>query len=211
MGPRSIRRRTRGFCSEPALSGDQIGGLTDWDYEGRPIAYTEHTLWLTPGEPLRSRLRSIIVDLAARLDAVEFEPHVTVFCGPTNDAAARDLVRRIARETPPCELIAERLDHTGSFTKTLFVQFQELAAVRRIFETARAGSPPSNYVLNPHLSLLYKTLPAVTRQELSRTTDAPRGRYAFERIAMIETELPIEEDGPVRRWRKVCDEALAGR
>ncbi len=135
---------------------------------------------------------------------------MTVFCSPSNDAAARDLVLQIARQTPPCELIAERLDHTASFTKTLFAQFRESAALRRIFEKAKAGSPQSSYILNPHLSLLYKTLPAATRQELCQTTDAPMGSYLFDRIAMIETELPIEEDGPVRRWRLVCDEALAG-
>ena len=136
---------------------------------------------------------------------------MTVFCGPSNDAAASELVRQIARQTPPCELTAERLDHTASFTKTLFVQFQESATVRRIFEQARTGSMHSNYILNPHLSLLYKTLPAETRQELCLSIEAPQGSYSFDRIAMIETELPIEDDGPVRRWRAVCSEPLAGR
>jgi hypothetical protein len=36
------------------------------------------------------------------------------------------------------------------------------------------------------------------------------GAYGFDRIRMIETELPIEGPGPVCRWRQVCDVALAG-
>ena len=58
------------------------------------MAYTEFTLWLTPGEPHRALLRSTISRLAARFDAVEFEPHVTVFCGPSTDAEACAVARR---------------------------------------------------------------------------------------------------------------------
>ena len=174
------------------------------------IARTEFTLWLTPAEPLRSALRSIIGLLAATLDAVEFEPHVTVFCGPSTEAAARGLVQKIASRTSPVVLTADRLDQTEIFTKTLFVQFHESAPLRRMFETVKASSPPSDYVLNPHLSLLYRKLTAVKRQELCETLAVPTGAYSFDRVRMVETELPIEDDGPVRRWRVVGDEALVG-
>lgn len=107
-------------------------------------------------------------------------------------------------------MTTDRLDHTESYTKTLFVQFQDSAAVRQMFETAKGASPQSNYVLNPHLSLLYKKLPEARRRELCDTLHVPMGNYVFDRIRMVETELPIEDDGPVRRWRMVCDEALLG-
>lgn len=173
------------------------------------IAYTEFTLWLTPCEPLRATLRSIIHRLAASLDAVEFEPHLTVYCGPSTHAEARAVASLIARQFSPIELTADRLCHTERYTKTLFVQFQETAAVRQIFEVAAAGySRQSDYILNPHLSLLYKTLPESERSELCETLDVPIGDYKFDRIRMVETELPIEDAGPVRRWRVVCDEAI---
>jgi 2'-5' RNA ligase len=173
--------------------------------------YTELSLWLIPREPLRSLLRSTIHQLAGQFDAVEFEPHVTVFCGPSTDDEGRDVVRRIASEFAPIELIGDRLDHSELYTKTLFVQFQDSAGLRRMFETAAAHySRPSNYLLNPHLSLLYKKQPAATLKKLSETLTVPMGGYAFDRLRMIETELPIEDDGPVRRWRVVCDEPLAG-
>ena len=54
---------------------------------GCEIAYTEFTLWLIPCEPLRRTLHALICRLAADLDAVEFEPHVTLFCGPSNEFA----------------------------------------------------------------------------------------------------------------------------
>jgi len=172
---------------------------------------TEFTLWLTPCEPLRSQLRSIIRQLATRFDAVEFEPHVTVFCGPSTDIEARTVARRIAEQFSPIELIADRVDHSGHYTKTLFVQFQDSVLLRHIFETAVAlYSRPSSYILNPHLSLIYKKLDQGSRRTLCNTLDVPTGSYRFDRIRMIKTQLPIEDDGPVRRWRVVCDEPLAG-
>jgi hypothetical protein len=116
-----------------------------------------------------------------------------------------------ARQFSPIELTAAWLDHTERYTKTLFLQFQESSGLQRIFETAAAHySRPSNYILNPHLSLIYKKLVEGSRRSLCDTLDVPRGNYGFDRVRMIETELPIDEDGPVRRWRVVCDELLVG-
>jgi 2'-5' RNA ligase len=181
--------------------------------ELREIAmpYTEFTLWLTPSEPLRASLRSTISQLGARLDAIEFEPHVTVFCGPSTPDQASAVARRIASRFPPIELTADHIEHSGVYTKTLFVQFHESALLRVMFETAKTHhSLPSNYVLNPHLSLIYKELPEARRKELAETLDVPTGRYEFDRLRVIETELPIENEGPIRRWRILCDDPLVG-
>ena len=134
--------------------------------EGFEIAYTEFTLWLMPREPLRSTLSAIIRRLAADLDAVEFEPHVTIFCGPSTEEEARATATAIAARFSAIELIAARLDYTDRYTKTLFVQFEEFAVARRMFEAARDGySCRSDYTFNPHLSLLYKTLPETKQND----------------------------------------------
>jgi 2'-5' RNA ligase len=175
------------------------------------MAYREFTLWLCPREPLRSALRSTIHQLSASLDAVEFEPHVTVFCGPSTDEEAREVTNRIARQFAPIELTASGLRYTDSYTKTLFVQFHESAVLRQVFEMAATSyTRQSNYALNPHLSLLYKKLPAAEQRQLCETLDVPIGAYWFDRLRMIETELPIEDSGPVRRWRTICEAELEG-
>jgi hypothetical protein len=117
-----------------------LGALPpDVNEEEFEIAYREFTLWLMPREPLRSTLRAIIRRLAADLDAVEFDPHVTVFCGPSTEAEAATIARAIAAQFGPVEMIADRLDYTDSYTKTLFVQFEESTIARRMFELARDG------------------------------------------------------------------------
>ena len=106
------------------------------------MAYTEFTLWLTPGEPLRSTLRSTIIRrLAARLDAVEFEPHVTVFCGPSTDAEARAVARRIARQFPPIKSDRRPIGPYGTLYQ------DAVCAVSGIFRRSSGSSrsPPQAY------------------------------------------------------------------
>jgi 2'-5' RNA ligase len=171
----------------------------------------EYTLWLMPREPLAISLRSTIRRLATKLDAIEFEPHVTMFCGPSTDDEARAIAHRIANQFTPIELIADRLEHSECYTKTFFVQFRDSARLRQMFEVTAANfSRQWGYVLNPHLSLLYMRQSATGRQKLCETVDVPTGLYGFDRIQMIETELPIEDEGPIRRWRVVCEEPLIG-
>jgi hypothetical protein len=175
------------------------------------MAYTEFTLWLLPSEPLGSELRSIINQLAARFDAVEFEPHVTVFCGPSTVIEAQDVLEVIANEYAPIELAAEGLDQTKRYTKTFFVQFQEAAILRKMSESAANNyKRPSNYILNPHLSLLYKSLPDAARRNLCETINVPKGTFLFDRVRIIETELPIEDHRPIERWQVIREAKLKG-
>jgi hypothetical protein len=174
------------------------------------ITHTEFTLWLIPREPLRSALQAIIRRLAESLDAVEFEPHVTVFSGRSTEAEACEAAQRIASQFSPLELKAIGLDNTPQYTKTLFVQFEESAIARRMFNAARSYSPASDYALNPHLSLLYKHLPGPKRRELCEMPDVPAGEYQFDRLRLVETDAPIEDSGPIHRWRTCLDAPLAG-
>ena len=176
------------------------------------MADTDISLWLRPQEPLRTTLSAIVRRLARDLQAIEFEPHVTVFCGRSSDEEAEETAREIAARFPPMELTAERLGYTSSFTKTLFVEFLESASARELSEAARRGcARPSDYVFRPHLSLVYKTLLEARQRQLCGSLDVPMGAYVFDRIRMIETRLPIAEAAAVRQWREVCDVALKGR
>jgi 2'-5' RNA ligase len=177
--------------------------------QSRPGFYTEHSFWLLPVEPLKKQLRSIIQRLAKKYDAINFEPHVTISCGPPDDDQTRTIARGIASLVSPVKLTPMKLDYTSEYTKTLFIQFQESEVVRRMFETIKdRSSQPLNHVLNPHLSLLYKTMPVATQAEICRTLDVPKEIYFFERLRAIESEIPLTQPEQIKRWRTVCECAL---
>ena len=119
--------------------------------QSRPDFYKEHSFWLLPAEPFKRQLHSIIQQLAKKYDAVDFEPHVTISSGHSDDDHTQAMTRGIANLFSLGELIPVKLDYTSAYTKTLFIQFQESEAVRRMSDAIRDRSArPVNHILNPH-------------------------------------------------------------
>lgn len=171
-----------------------------------PALHTEHSFWLLPAEPLRTALHLMIQQLAKKYDAVDFEPHVTISCGPSNDVQTEMIARVIASLTSPVKLTPAVLGYSSEYTKTLFIQFQESEVLRRMSDGIKQRSAkPSDYLLNPHLSLLYKTMPAAMQAEACRTLEIPKGTYLFDRLRAVQTEIPLEEPEQIKRWRVVFE------
>lgn len=169
----------------------------------------EHSFWLVPAEPLRTRLHAVISNLAKKFDAVEFEPHVTIWCGVSDDPGSQKVAAALVDRFSAIELTPATVGYTEEYTKTLFIELEQLAAVRRMFEAiGELSATPSAYVLNPHLSLMYKAMPLGMLQEISETLELPDGTYRFDRLRVIETEIPLTRPGQVRNWRTVFDNAL---
>jgi hypothetical protein len=171
--------------------------------------YKEHSFWLLPAEPINSQLRSIVQQLATKYDGIGFEPHVTIFSGPSDDDQTHTIARGIASLFSLGELIPVKLDYTSAYSKTLFIQFQESEAVRCMSDAIKDRSArPMNYVLNPHLSLLYKTMPAAKQAEICSSLDVPKEIYLFDRLRAVETEIPLIRPEQIKRWRTVFECAL---
>lgn len=166
----------------------------------------EQSFWLLPVEPLRLALASIIERLALDYDAVAFEPHVTISSGKFSDGESTAIARSVARSSAPVELAVAKLDHTSAYTKTLFIQYRESAPLRRLSAAISAMSAqPLSYILNPHLSLLYKAMPSERQAEICRTLNTPADGYVFDRLRVIETEIPLFRAEQIERWRTVYE------
>ncbi|HEY8032083.1 MAG TPA: 2'-5' RNA ligase family protein [Methylocella sp.] len=168
--------------------------------------YTEHSFWLLPAEPLKGQLRAIIQQLAKKYDAVDFEPHVTIFSGPSHDDRTHAIARGAASLYSHVELIPVKIEHTSEYTKTLFIQFQESSSVRLLSDAIRDRNTQFvNYVLNPHLSLLYKTMPPAVLAGICQMFAVPKGPCVFDRLCAIETEIPVSGPDQIKRWRTVFE------
>lgn len=152
---------------------------------------TEYTFWLMPAEPLASRLRTVIRELTLEFTALEFDPHVTIYHGPASANEARKIAGLIVDKFQPLDLEMQKLDQSPVYAKTFFVQFYESVSLRGLFELARGSvATPTDYSLNPHLSLLYQHLSEQQRLELCRRSIVPAGAYHFDGIRVVEFEPP---------------------
>jgi len=165
--------------------------------------------WLIPTDPARSYFQSVISDLAERYNAPEFEPHVTAHAGVDCTDTVDEVLSKAAQG---CERIALQVLDVGSsseFTKTLFVQFAVTTQLQRLNQSIRnAGQNSSHYQLNPHLSLLYKTISIQDRRLLTHSIDVPFPEITFNSLKAVRCVSPTQSRADVGAWRVVAEKAL---
>ncbi len=174
--------------------------------EGRSsvIAY-----WLIPGELAHRFFQRLIKDLARRYDAPFFEPHLTIYVGANDANAAEKALSKAAGEWQTIDLKALGINHSDEFIKTLFVQFAMNRKLRQLHQTIRnAAQDLSGYELNPHLSLLYKNMPATARRELANSIKVPFSEVIFDSLKVVRCISPTQSGAEVEAWHVVAAKSL---
>ena len=169
------------------------------------------TYWLIPAEPARSYFRSLICDFALRLDAPVFEPHVTLYVTKAADENPAGVLQSALANLKPLRLSLTGLDCSDKFTKTLYVQFQPDAALRRLSEKLRAASvSQGEYELNPHLSLIYKTMAPEAKRRIMNSLNLAFTETYFDSVKAVISPAKIESREDVETWRIVAMQPLTG-
>jgi 2'-5' RNA ligase len=176
------------------------GGISAFVSRRIVIAY-----WLIPAEPARSFFQGVINDLGRQYDAPLFEPHVTVHVGSNRADAAESALSEAARVCKPIKLKALEIGHSSEFIETLFVQFALNTELRQFSETIRnTAQDSSRYELKPHLSLLYKKMPAIARRELADSIKVPFSEVIFDALKAVRCISPTQSQADVEAWRVVA-------
>ncbi len=191
---------------QKATSLNCKSGVSEFVPRRTVIAY-----WLIPAEPARTFFQGLIEGIARRYNAPLFEPHVTLHVGANHADAAEKALSKAARECQAIKLKALEIDHSGEFIKTLFVQFAISARLRQLNRVIRnAAEDSSRYQLKPHLSLLYKKMPAVARSELADSINVPFSEVAFGALKAVRCISPTQTRADVEGWRLVGATELSG-
>ena len=164
--------------------------------------------WLIPAEPARTFLEKVIGGLARRYNAPIFEPHATIHVD-SDRADAEEVIAKALCCCGPIEVKVLDVCHTGEFTKTLFVQLalnKQLQRLNRIIRGAAQNS--SSYQLDPHMSLLYKKMSIVSRQELARSIRLLFSEITFDSIKAVRCASPTRNRADVEAWRVVAAKSL---
>jgi 2'-5' RNA ligase len=165
--------------------------------------------WLTPTEPTRGFFEKLIVDLAQRYDAPVFEPHVTIYVGSDRAEAADQILSQAAIGCEPIRLEVLDVRHSGLFTKTLFVQLALNAKLQRLSKLIRGASQtPSDYQMEPHVSLLYRRMSLAARRELARSIRLPFSEVVFDSICAVRCASPTRNRAEVEAWRVIATRSL---
>jgi len=172
----------------------------------------EHCLWLLPASPLGERLQTIIRGLAPVYGGVTFEPHVTLYSVPSNDEEMMSAAALLASRSGPVKLTATAVECSDQYTRAVYVSLSESEHLKKIVGLIkRVISKPSAYILSPHLSLLYSSLPVGRLKFVREEMEIPLGPYLFDAVQAIETETPIRSSEQIKGWRTICRFSLRER
>lgn len=139
----------------------------------------------------------MIARLAARYGGPLFAPHLTL--GPGSAETIEQL------RAPPLELDVTGVDCSPQFTKTLFVRFALSPALAQLRNSL--GMAADDY--DPHLSLLYQTMPPNEQRSLAASVDIPFARVRFVAVQAVRFTPPVATPADVEAWETVAHRPLS--
>jgi 2'-5' RNA ligase len=167
------------------------------------------TYWLMPAEPARAVFASLIRDLAARFDAPVFDPHLTLHTVPAGKDDPAVVLQSVRALRKSYRLKIAGVGHSQEYTKTLFVQFDPDESVNELSANLCAASASREpYALNPHLSLIYKEMPALDKAKLAASLALPFPEVTFDSIRAVVSPAEIKTREDVEKWRVVGEMAF---
>lgn len=164
---------------------------------------TKISFWLIPSAAYQPFFQEIINSLSKAHNSPKFEPHVTIYSGDYRaDESVDELIETAVKNVSGFMLDIEQLGYTDLYTKTLFVQFKPSAILTQVSETLRHNSAkPSDYVLSPHLSLLYQHLDQAVKEKLATELVIPYTQVFFNEVRAISTPEPVRSGEDVEKWQ----------
>lgn len=168
------------------------------------------SLWLVPSKPGYDFINGQILKLAQQYSAPTYEPHMTLFCGATDDIErTKKEFREIFSQVRALTLQPEKIEHTSFFYKTLFIKFIATNEIKSLNESVHQQlDSSSDYKLYPHASMLYKANVSDQQKEELAKEIWPALKKISESMTFDEVWLTTDTDdvseAAVKSW-KVLD------
>ena len=163
--------------------------------------------WLIPAEPQRELFREIVSILAQQHGAPLFEPHMTLLVARQNEKKAAKLLRAV--KASPVRLKIRSVESSSKFTKSLFVRLISNKSLDDLTGMLTPASGPRfNPPRDPHMSFLYKKLPAAVKRELAATIKLPFREITFDSIKAVRCVAPTTTQREVEAWRVIATKHL---
>lgn len=154
------------------------------------------SVWCLPSAEDERRYADVISSLTAMSGTPKFQPHLTLG-SLTQRADITGLVNG-AFSLEPIEL-----DGNDVFTTSLFIRFRTSEALQRLRQTLEhhAAFRPGR-AFDPHMSLHYGPPPkeGTTSEQMKALLGHP---VRFDRLALIEMRVPIEDHAAIQAWRTI--------
>ena len=158
-------------------------------------------VWLVPSQPYKDLLHSLIAQLAADYQSVEFEPHLTLFSGTTNQSKQMiNHLQTLIKNQQSLETTTKGIDVTTEYYKSVFISLVKHKTLEEFYRQIKQLDRSSHYQFIPHLSLLYQNSSLEKKRKIAKNIKLPFKKIAFNQIVVISA--PDEKNaGAVKHWK----------
>jgi 2'-5' RNA ligase len=146
-----------------------------------------YALWLRPETNDQKYLIEIVTGLSATYKAISFEPHCTLLSGIVLSIAE---IEKYFKENfqyfSSIILKTSKIDYTNYLKKSLYIKFEKSDALSLLFaRISESFEPREERILNPHLSLLYKTIPTEEKIRIINSISLKK-TITFNKFVLVE-------------------------
>ena len=169
----------------------------------------EHVIvyWLTPASAERALFKDIISILSKQFDAPNFDPHLTLLATTEEQQSPEHVLQSL--NARPVSLAVLDVAFSAEFRKTLFVRFKSNRLLEDlVVDLAGAARSPVKQLVDPHVSLLYKSLSPEVQKELARTINLPLQEVTFDSIMAVRSVSPVTNGADVEAWKVLAQKSL---
>ena len=156
-----------------------------------------YALWLTPGEPVFSRLAGEIYRLGREHSTPPFEPHITLLSPiplPEEKALAKSAT--LARILRPFQIELGEIGYLDEYFRCLFVTVAASPSISRARLFACRVFARQNAPYMPHVSLVYGNLLVEIKKRVAAGLSSLTGQvFQVRRLTLYGVS------GPVRQWK----------
>lgn len=168
------------------------------------------SVFLTPKSEDYNSLSKVIKTLSVKYGTSHFEPHVTVYSGVYSDSI--QLKRIFKKSLPaiqPFSLQIKGINASPNYSKTLYIEFYYNELLENIYKTLKTAIPDlSNYILMPHLSLMYKETTEVERSYLLRESIILSSHIFFDELKIVSPSNLKEGWKDTSNWEIIFKKKL---
>ena len=101
------------------------------------------------------------------------------------------------------------LSASGDYTKSLFIRFAAAPPLDDLNrQLRRAAELPVGAIRDPHVSLLYTSMPLSSKKELARTIHLPFREVIFNSIKVVRCNSSTTTSTDVKAWRVLATKKL---
>jgi 2'-5' RNA ligase len=158
------------------------------------------TIWLVPSSADREYLGTIIQSISDRTKTPFFIPHLTLYGGlymPQSELES--IINDASLGLSPITVEMDSIQTSENLFKSLYIQIKNNEDLSKLFEKLHNNLEPFPYEFNPHISLMYKTMPEADKQDIIKDLDIKKS-FVMNELMLVGPGNEADDWSNVDQW-----------